>query len=96
MSEQKQNQLYLHAPKHILAGIISGVVSRSSVAPFERCIILMQTGNKQYPQSSVSAMLSNIYKYEGVYGLFKGNAATCLRIAPFTAIEFFGFEIYKD
>jgi len=56
----------------------------------------MQTGNKQYPQSSVSAMLSNIYKYEGVYGLFKGNAATCLRIAPFTAIEFFGFEIYKD
>merc|ERR1712228_278438 len=32
---------------------------------------------------------------EGFNGLFKGNGANVARIAPFSAFEFFFYEIYK-
>ena len=40
-------------------------------------------------------MFKEMVKSEGILSLFKGNWANCLRIAPFQAIEFFMFEIYK-
>jgi hypothetical protein len=32
---------------------------------------------------------------EGILGLFKGNGANCLRIAPFQSIEFYAFDQFK-
>lgn len=34
-------------------------------------------------------------KTEGYSSMFKGNGVNCLRIAPFQAIEFYFYEIYK-
>ena len=39
--------------------------------------------------------MARMYGQEGVPGLFRGNGATCLRIAPFQATEFFVFEYYR-
>lgn len=36
-----------------------------------------------------------MYKYEGVKGFFKGNGTNIVRIAPFSAFEFFFYEFYK-
>jgi len=33
---------------------------------------------------------------EGMLGFFKGNGATVLKIAPFSAIEFYFYEVYKS
>ena len=33
---------------------------------------------------------------EGVLGYFKGNGLTILKIAPFSAIEFYCYELYKS
>ena len=36
-----------------------------------------------------------MYKLEGVKGFFKGNGVNIVRIAPFSAFEFFFYEFYK-
>jgi solute carrier family 25 phosphate transporter 23/24/25/41 len=37
----------------------------------------------------------HMYKTEGWLGGFKGNGLTVMKIAPFSAIEFYGYEVYK-
>jgi len=36
-----------------------------------------------------------MYKTEGMLGYFKGNGATVMKIAPFSAFEFYFYEIFK-
>lgn len=36
------------------------------------------------------------YKTQGIQGIFKGNSASLIRIFPFSAIEFYSFEFYKN
>ena len=36
-----------------------------------------------------------MWKHEGMYGFFKGNGVNVLRIAPFSAFEFYFYELYK-
>jgi hypothetical protein len=37
-----------------------------------------------------------MYTLEGYLGFFKGNGATVLKIAPFSAAEFYFYEVYKS
>jgi len=36
------------------------------------------------------------YKTQGMKGIFKGNSASLVRIFPFSGIEFYSFEFYKN
>ena len=36
-----------------------------------------------------------MHKTEGIKGFFKGNGMTVLKIAPFSAIEFYFYELYR-
>jgi len=36
------------------------------------------------------------YQTQGLSGLFKGNSAALIRIFPFSAVEFFSFEFFKN
>ena len=36
-----------------------------------------------------------MWKNEGLYGFLKGNGVNVVRIAPFSAFEFFFYEFYK-
>ena len=36
-----------------------------------------------------------MWKAEGVKGFFKGNGVNIVRIAPFSAFEFYFYELYK-
>lgn len=36
-----------------------------------------------------------MWRNEGVYGFFKGNGVNVARIAPFSAFEFFFYDVYK-
>lgn len=42
------------------------------------------------------ASFRKMYKLEGYLGFFKGNGATVLKIAPFSAAEFYFYEVYKN
>lgn len=37
-----------------------------------------------------------MWRNEGVYGFFKGNGVNIVRIAPFSAFEFFFYDFYKN
>jgi solute carrier family 25 phosphate transporter 23/24/25/41 len=37
-----------------------------------------------------------MWKREGFYGLLKGNGVNVVRIAPFSAFEFFFYDLYKS
>ena len=37
-----------------------------------------------------------MWQKEGMIGFFKGNGMTVLKIAPFSAIEFYCYEEYKS
>lgn len=37
-----------------------------------------------------------MWKNEGFYGLLKGNGVNVVRIAPFSAFEFFFYDLYKS
>jgi len=78
--------------KFLLAGAIAGVVSRTAVAPLEVVATaqMVRGGNK-----NMITELTEIFRAEGVSGLFKGNGANCLKVAPTRGVQFFAFESFK-
>ena len=38
----------------------------------------------------------HMYTTEGFRGFFKGNGATVAKIAPFSAFEFYFYEVFKN
>jgi hypothetical protein len=45
---------------------------------------------------SLIKSLKKFYNTQGIPGLFKGNSAALIRIFPFSAVEFYSFEFYKN
>jgi len=50
----------------------------------------------EYKGLSTSQSFMYMWRNEGVYGFFKGNGVNVVRIAPFSAFEFFFYEFYKQ
>jgi solute carrier family 25 phosphate transporter 23/24/25/41 len=50
-------------------------------------------GNTQY--RGVWATLLKVYREEGLRGYFKGNGTNCIRIAPYSAVQFTSYEQIK-
>jgi solute carrier family 25 phosphate transporter 23/24/25/41 len=63
----------------VIAGGCAGVMSRSVTAPLERIRLAAQTGTLH---GSMASAFARIYQQEGLRGLFRGNAANCLRVFP--------------
>ena len=64
--------------------------------PIERLEILRQVNNVDYKGLNIYKSLQKFYKTQGVPGFFKGNSAALVRIFPFSAVEFYSFEFYKN
>ena len=58
--------------------------------------ILRQIENIDHKGLNLQDSVSKIYKTQGVAGLFKGNSASIARAFPFSAIEFYFFELFKN
>ena len=80
-----------------LAGGVAGAVSRTVVSPLERLKILFQiqsAGRTEY-QMSVSKGLMKMWKEEGWRGFMRGNGTNCIRIVPYSAVQFGSYNFYK-
>ena len=80
-----------------LAGGVAGAVSRTVVSPLERLKILFQiqpTGKSGY-NLSVPKALAKMWRDEGFKGLMKGNGTNCVRIIPYSAVQFSSYNLYK-
>ncbi|OSX66216.1 hypothetical protein POSPLADRAFT_1177643 [Postia placenta MAD-698-R-SB12] len=82
---------------YFIAGGIAGAASRTVVSPLERLKIIQQV----QPQSmegqykGVWASLTRMWREEGVKGLMRGNGINCLRIVPYSAVQFTTYEQLK-
>lgn len=80
-----------------MAGGVAGAVSRTVVSPLERLKILYQVqsvGRDEY-RLSVFKGLAKMWREEGWKGLMRGNGANCLRIVPYSAVQFGSYNFYK-
>lgn len=80
-----------------IAGGTAGAVSRTVVSPLERLKILLQVqnvGRNEY-KMSIGKALSKMWREEGWRGMMAGNGTNCVRIVPYSAVQFGSYNIYK-
>lgn len=80
-----------------LAGGVAGAVSRTVVSPLERLKILFQIqsgGTNEYNQSVRTGLLK-MWRDEGWRGFMRGNGTNCIRIVPYSAVQFGSYNFYK-
>lgn len=80
-----------------LAGGVAGAVSRTVVSPLERLKILLQvqTGASTEYKMSIWKALQKIWREEGMKGMMAGNGTNCVRIVPYSAVQFGSYNLYK-
>jgi solute carrier family 25 (mitochondrial phosphate transporter), member 23/24/25/41 len=79
------------------AGGVAGAVSRTIVSPLERLKILYQiqsAGREAYTQSVFKSLIK-IGREEGWKGFMRGNGTNCIRIIPYSAVQFGSYNFYK-
>lgn len=80
-----------------MAGGVAGAVSRTVVSPLERLKILFQiqsAGRTEY-KLPVGQGLTKMWRDEGWRGFMRGNGANCVRIIPYSAVQFASYNFYK-
>jgi solute carrier family 25 phosphate transporter 23/24/25/41 len=84
---------------YFIAGGVAGAASRTVVSPLERLKIIMQV----QPKSTVASQqykgvwpsLVRMWKEEGFAGFMRGNGVNCIRIVPYSAVQFTTYEHLK-
>ncbi|KAG5735491.1 hypothetical protein E4T56_gene11140 [Termitomyces sp. T112] len=80
-----------------IAGGCAGAASRTVVSPLERLKIIQQvqprTSDGQY--KGVWRSLVRMWREEGFKGFMRGNGINCLRIVPYSAVQFTTYEQLK-
>ncbi|XP_022983906.1 probable envelope ADP,ATP carrier protein, chloroplastic [Cucurbita maxima] len=85
-----------------VAAAVSGAVAKTATAPLERIKLLMQTHGARIAQEGAKKSIgfieavATIIKVEGVRGLWKGNFPQVIRIIPYSAIQLFAYENFKN
>ncbi|KPM44607.1 hypothetical protein AK830_g1940 [Neonectria ditissima] len=95
--EQLQDGVSQPVVAAFCAGGIAGAVSRTVVSPLERLKILMQiqsVGRDAY-KLSVGQALAKMWREEGWRGFMRGNGTNCIRIVPYSAVQFSSYNFYK-
>jgi solute carrier family 25 phosphate transporter 23/24/25/41 len=79
------------------AGGVAGAVSRTVVSPLERLKILfqVQSAGRDAYKLSVGKALMKMWKEEGWRGFMRGNGTNCIRIVPYSAVQFGSYNFYK-
>ncbi|GAB2271248.1 hypothetical protein Dimus_006090 [Dionaea muscipula] len=82
----------LNSTKHLCAGAVAAMVARTFVAPLERLKLeYIIRGEKK----KILELIRTIAATQGLRGFWKGNLLNVLRTAPFKAINFCAYDIYR-
>ncbi|XP_042212215.1 calcium-binding mitochondrial carrier protein SCaMC-2-like isoform X2 [Homarus americanus] len=80
--------------RHLVAGGVAGMVSRTCTAPLDRLKVFLQVhGTKQF--QGLASCFRYMLKEGGVTSLWRGNGINVLKIAPESAIKFAAYEQAK-
>ncbi|KAJ1396163.1 Mitochondrial carrier protein [Sesbania bispinosa] len=85
-----------------LAGAVAGAAAKTVTAPLDRVKILMQTHGVRVGQESAKKTIGLIEaikmigKEDGIRGYWKGNLPQVIRVIPYSAVQLFAYEVYKQ
>ncbi|KAI0268622.1 mitochondrial carrier [Gloeopeniophorella convolvens] len=96
-AKQAESWVSPQVSSYFIAGGFAGAASRTVVSPLERLKIIQQvqprnTG-KQY--TGVWRSLVRMWREEGFKGFMRGNGINCVRIIPYSAVQFTTYEQLK-
>lgn len=88
--------------KTLLAGGLAGSIAKTVTAPLSRATIMFQVhsmvttkpANPAYADN-LSAALRKMTQREGFFSLWKGNGTSVLHRFPYSAINFYCYELFK-
>ncbi|KAF4030222.1 Mitochondrial carrier protein [Phytophthora infestans] len=86
----------------LFAGGVAGSVGKTVTAPLSRLTILFQvhsmvsTRHTDRFSPTVSSAFTKVLKNEGALAFWKGNGASVLHRFPYSAVNFFTFEMVKN
>ncbi|KAI9486968.1 MAG: mitochondrial carrier domain-containing protein [Benjaminiella poitrasii] len=80
-----------------LAGGLAGCAGKTVIAPLDRVKILFQARNPTFEKyagkfTGVFKAGQEIFRKDGIRGLFQGHSVTLIRIFPYAAIKFIAYE----
>lgn len=82
----------MNTTKHLCAGAVAAMVSRTCLAPLERLKLeYIVRGEK----GDLYKLIIRIATTQGLRGFWKGNFVNILRTAPFKAINFCAYDTYR-
>ncbi|KAE8706971.1 putative mitochondrial adenine nucleotide transporter BTL2 [Hibiscus syriacus] len=91
--KEKKGSGALNTTKHLWAGAVAAMVSRTFIAPLERLKLeYIVRGEKK----NLFELIKWIAATQGLKGFWKGNFLNILRTAPFKAINFYAYDIYRS
>ncbi|OMO94322.1 Mitochondrial carrier protein [Corchorus olitorius] len=82
----------VNTTKHLWAGAIAAMVSRTFVAPLERLKLEYIVRGEQ---RNIFELVKKIAVTQGLLGFWKGNLINILRTAPFKAVNFYAYDTYR-
>ena len=80
--------------QNLTCGLGAGVLARSFVSPLDVVKINTQVGIKG-THDGFRQTFVNIYRRQGLRAFWKGNLIGCMRLAPFSAIQFGAYHRIK-
>ncbi|KAL8476007.1 hypothetical protein ACS0TY_028607 [Phlomoides rotata] len=82
----------VNTTKHLWAGAVAAMVSRTCLAPLERLKLeYILRGERR----NLFDLITRIATTQGLRGFWKGNFVNILRTAPFKAINFCAYDTYR-
>ncbi|RCV46153.1 hypothetical protein SETIT_9G510000v2 [Setaria italica] len=82
----------MNMTKHLWAGAVAAMVSRTLVAPLERLKLEYIVRGEQ---RNLFELMHAIATTQGLKGFWKGNFVNILRTAPFKAVNFYAYDTYR-
>lgn len=93
MGKSKKDDRMTFAQNFVCGGI-AGVTSRTITSPLDVVKILSQVGTKD-THAGFLQTFKNVYTNEGFRAFWKGNGIACIRLFPYSAIQFAAFNQFK-
>ena len=93
--KSKQKLLSKCDKYHLASGALAGALSRTFTAPLDRLKTIYQSAYVKGDTPNLVLGFKELYKIDGVVGLFKGNFVNVLKATPDAMIKFYVYEKVK-
>ncbi|KAJ6726990.1 MITOCHONDRIAL SUBSTRATE CARRIER FAMILY PROTEIN [Salix purpurea] len=99
--QRQHQQSQIGTVSHLVAGGVAGALSKTCTAPLARLTILFQLQGMHSDvatlrKASIWHEASRVIREEGFSALWKGNLVTIAHRLPYSSVNFYAYERYKQ